>query len=184
MNDAIRISLPSAPRRAAIGSRSLDEVSRACLDARCERARQAGREEALLELSGGVGHALEAAAVRLDEARERAEAELAVFAVELSVEIAGMLTRKAVDAGQYDIERIVREALAASGIGRGACVIHLAPGDIEHLDKATFRAETQFAADPHLNPGDVHVTTPRGLLVRELDACLASIREALFESLP
>ena len=43
----------------------------------------------------------------------------------------------------------MRGALADSGVGRGACVVHL--------------------------------STPRGLLVREMDATLTSIREQLLE---
>ncbi|MFT4539853.1 MAG: flagellar biosynthesis/type III secretory pathway protein FliH [Planctomycetota bacterium] len=175
----IKVPITRRPTGASLSRLSLAGVSDACIGERCERARQKGREEATQELSGGLGQAFERAAERLDEARETAETEVSRFAVQLSVEIAGMLTRREVDAGNYDIERIVREAMAASGIGRAPCTIHLAPSDVEKIESSAFRTGTTIEADPNLAVGDVQLSTPQGLLVRELDSCLGSIRDAL-----
>ena len=77
------------------------------------------------------------------------------------------------------MERIVRETLQAAGVGRGTCVVHLNPSDAARLADVVFRAGTTLESDPEVAPGDVHVTTPRGLLVRDVEAAVASIGERL-----
>jgi flagellar biosynthesis/type III secretory pathway protein FliH len=89
--------------------------------------------------------------------------------------------RAEVDAGRYDIEKIVREALQVSGAGRSECVVHLHAEDMKRLSGIAFRSATRLEADPEISRGDVHVSTPRGVVVRDLDAALASIGERLRE---
>jgi flagellar biosynthesis/type III secretory pathway protein FliH len=127
--------------------------------------------------------ALDAACARLDQAREEAAASLALHAVQLAVEIAQTLVRAEVSAGRHDLEAIVREALAASGVGRGDCVVHLNPLDAAAVADVRFRAGTRIEADEAVRRGDVQVSTPHGLLVREIPEALRSIHERLLGEL-
>ena len=44
-------------------------------------------------------------------------------------------------------------------------------------------ADPTLELDPNMVRGDVHLSTPRGLLVRDLDSALDTIREQLLEEL-
>ena len=144
-----------------------------------ERGYARGQAEAL----EGAAQALNQAAERLDQAREQATAQLTSDTVELAVEIARQLVQVEISAENYDLERIVRTSLAHSGLGRGSAVVHVSPEDQERLAAITFRAGTEIKADPKIQAGDVQVESPRGLLVREIDASLESIREQLLEDI-
>jgi flagellar biosynthesis/type III secretory pathway protein FliH len=134
-----------------------------------------GEARALAATAG----ALDRAVATLEAARSRAEQDLSHAAVELAIEIARTLVRAEIDAGRYDIERIVRESLAASGVGRRACVVHLNPIDAERLKSVPFRSATVIEPDLEVARGDVHVTTPHGILVRDVDSALDSIAERI-----
>lgn len=127
--------------------------------------------------------ALEMAAERLDQAREAAENEVPGQVIDLAVAIARELLIVELHAGNYDLERMVRSTLADSGVGRGECTVHVSRQDAERLKSVTFRAGTRIEADPSLSDGDIQVTTPRGLLVREIDSCMDAIREQLLEEI-
>ena len=101
----------------------------------------------------------------------------------LAVEIARTLVRKELMAGTHNMESMVREALAASGAGRGPCTVHLNPADLAQLESVRFRAGTELEADDAVARGDVHVETPHGLLVRENTEALRSIHERLLGEL-
>ncbi|MCA9000330.1 MAG: hypothetical protein KDB61_00305 [Planctomycetes bacterium] len=148
-----------------------------------EKARQAGYQAGMQEAHQKAAKALEDAVERLEKSREEALASLSTAAVELSVEIARQIVRVEIQAGNYDLERIVRGALSQSGLGRGNAVIHVSPVDYERLQEVNFRKGTEVAVDTGLEPGDVHVQAAQGLLVREVSECLASIREHLLEDL-
>lgn len=138
-----------------------------------------GRAEAEREAQSDLLRELAAAIERLGAAREQAGAQVIEVATALAVEIARTVLRTEVGRGHYDIERIVRETLSHSGVGRGACVVHLNPGDAAALADVRFRAGTTIEADEAVARGDVHVTTPRGLLVREIDEIVRAIAERL-----
>src|SRR5262245_40035709 len=120
--------------------------------------------------------ALDLAAQQLAESPQQLLAEITSAVVDLASEIARAVVRSEIAAGRHDIERIVRETLSASGVGRGACVVHVHPRDAERLRGVPFRSGTEIEADPEVAEGDVHVTTPHGLLVREIDELLAAVR--------
>ncbi len=139
-------------------------------------------------LAEGEARALAGAARRLDEAAEdlrraREASDVAVIedTTRLALAIAREVVRAEIDAGRYDLERIVREALAASGAGRAACVVHLNPVDVERLSGVAFRAATRLESDPEVAAGDVHISTQRGTLVRDVDAALANLAERFQE---
>jgi flagellar biosynthesis/type III secretory pathway protein FliH len=143
---------------------------------------EARAEGAVLERGRSAG-ALAAAAERLDAHRAEAAEELAQTAVDLALEIARHLVAVEVESGRHDIERIVRESLAASGAGRGECTVHLHPSDAATLAGTVFRSGTRIEADQGVARGEVQVETPNGLLVRNLPDALDEIGRRLLGSL-
>lgn len=136
-----------------------------------ERGLAQGRAEALRNAAG----ALQRAADELEAEHSRA----AQLAVELALEIARVLLRREVRAKNYDLEAIVRETLAVSGVDRGRCVVHLNPEDAAALESVAFRAGTTLEPDVAVARGNVQVSTPRGLLVREFEQALDAIGSEL-----
>jgi len=173
--EPLKIALPKAPRGATLCRGGLASL----LEKRVAQARAEGERAASVR----AARSLELAAARLDAAREEAEAALARNAVALAVEIARTLVRKELLAGTHNLESMVREALAASGAGRGPCTVHLHPADIAQLESVRFRSGTELEPDEAVARGDVHVETPHGLLVRENAEALRSIHERLLGEL-
>ena len=64
-----------------------------------------------------------------------------------------------------------------------ACVVHLHPEDARKLESVPFRSGTRIQADIGVSRGSVHVETPMGLMVRELDSALDAIAERVREEL-
>lgn len=184
---ALKVHLHAAPVQARIEGYSLQQVADDHAASREEAAFARGHAEGHAEgLASSVESgkaALESALALLEEKVERAERELSHHAVEIGVEIASALVRSRIDAGEYDLEQIVRGALSDSGVGRGEVTVHLHPGDHRALEGTTFRSGTRLEVDPTLPRGDVHLSTPRGLLVRDVGGALESIREQLLEDL-
>jgi len=127
---------------------------------------------------------LDQLARELEEREERLKATLARTASELALEIARTLLRSEISEGRYDLERIVRDTLRDSGVGRGHCVVHLNPADHAQLAAARFRSGTRLEPDEGIARGNVHVETQLGLLVRDMDGALDSIARRLREELP
>jgi flagellar biosynthesis/type III secretory pathway protein FliH len=173
--EAHAVALHAVPTAARLIEGGLEEALEAYVVARERRAQEAGR----LAARAGAFAALDAAAARLDHAREAALEGVVHQTVDLALEIARTLLRCELPAGRYDLEAMVREALSFSGVERGRCIVHLHPDDVGRLEGATFRAGTQLEADPGVPRGSVHVTTPQGLLVRDLDEALRAIGERL-----
>ena len=173
--DPLKLALTKAPRNV--------NLCRGGVGALVEKHVAKARVEGERAASARAARALELAAARLDAAREEAQAALARNAVALAVEIARTLVRKELMAGTHNIESMVREALAASGAGRGPCTVHLNPADIAQLQDVRFRAGTELEPDEAVARGDVHVETPHGLLVRENAEALRSIHERLLGEL-
>ena len=148
-----------------------------------EEAFENGRRQGEESVRGALAATLDAALAEIESLRESAVARLAQDASGLAVEIARELVRCEIKAQRHDIERIVRETLAGTSVGRGACVVHLHPKDAARLERVHFRARTQIEADPAVAEGDVHVTTPQGLLVRDLEHALDAIAARLRQEL-
>jgi flagellar biosynthesis/type III secretory pathway protein FliH len=174
-----RIAPGAEPCAARLVQGTLEDALEAHVVARERRARAAGRAEGLAAARAGAVGALDAAALRLDQAREAALGDVVHQSVDLALEIARTLLRCELPAGRYDLEAMVREALSFSGVERGRCVVHLHPEDAARLANVTFRAGTAVESDPGVPRGSVHVTTPQGLLVRDLDEALRAIGERL-----
>ncbi len=174
------ITIPRQPESALLASGDLQDS----LERFVARREQVAAERATAELQLSIGAAVDTALGRLDASREEALAHLNHTAVELAVEIARQLLRAELPAGHYDLEGIVREALSFTNTGRGYCIVHLNPTDAAALADVPFRSGTEIESDPSVPRGSVHVTTPQGLLVRDLDEALLSIGERLLGDLP
>lgn len=173
--EPLRVALPTPPAAAALCAGGWSSF----VERRLTVARAQGERDACER----AARALDAAVERLERSREEAAAQLARNAVTLAVEIARTLVRVEVDAGRHGLEDMVREALAASGAGRGPCQVHLNPRDLAQLSGARFRSGTVLEADDAVARGDVQVSAPHGLLVRETSEALRSIHERLLGEL-
>ena len=160
-------------------ARSLDEIADALGELELRRASEAIRREAFMEATETAAKALASAAERIELAIDRAEESLSCDAVELGVEIARQILKLEVQAGNYDLERIVRATLGASDVKRGRCVVYVHPDDAAMLEDTVFREETEVRPDASVPRGGVHVETPRGLLVRDASAAREESREQL-----
>ena len=178
-----QIGLHRAPSDAQVQPYRLAQLDQRIREADRSAAYERGVRDGLQQAQAQAAGALEAAVERLDEARELALDQLTSAAVELSVEIARQLVQVELRAGHYDLERIVRMSLAHSGLGRGSAIVQVNPGDAERLAQVTFRAGTEIVPNNALDAGDVHVESPNGLLVREVETALESIREQLLEDI-
>jgi flagellar assembly protein FliH len=168
-----------APIAVRVSGSSLELLAERSIAARVEAAFEHGRREAQAAQLASAAAALEAASARVDEARAEAVEELTETAITLGLEVAEQLLRRELGRGNYDLERIVRESLASSGVGRGNCTVHLHPDDFATLAQVSFRVGTKIEADSAVTQGDVHISTPQGLLVHETSQALESIRAAL-----
>jgi flagellar biosynthesis/type III secretory pathway protein FliH len=172
------LSLPDGARLAA--AELLAHGAEATRELLLERARAEGAEAGREEAAAVLDRAVE----RLSALEVEARAALARAATELALEIARTLLRREIADGNYDLERIVREALGEAAVGRSPCVVHLNPTDHARLSVARFRSGTKLEADEGVARGDVHVETSLGLLVRDLDGALEAIGKRLQEELP
>lgn len=179
MKHDLRVDLPRAPLAVALANAPPESWLAAQRDGELEAAREAGRREGAAAVLEGSSQLLERAVEALARSQEEARAECARQTVDLAVAIARRILRVELVAGHHDIERTVRETLAHSGVGRGSCVVHLHPADHERLRHVVFRAGTRLEPDEGVALGCVQVTTPKGLLVHEIDACIEAVAERL-----
>jgi len=168
-----------AVRTRPTAARLADGPFEGALDRLVERRVQAARVQGAIEARTALGVDIESAVTRLDEARDQAVEQLAHTSIELALEITRNLLRTEIPEGRYDLEAIVREALSVSGVGRGRCTIHINPVDATGLADIQWRAGTELEPDPDVARGSVHITTPQGLLVRDLDDAMVAIRDRL-----
>jgi flagellar assembly protein FliH len=150
-------------------------------------ARRAAREDALraegfAAATQGAVQALERAALAMEEQVAELQGQVAELASRIALDVAQELLRKELREGNYDIEAIVRSVLAQTGPG-GAKTLRVHPEDAAALEGAAFRTGTTVVADPAVRRADVHLETDQGVLVRDIDACVATIRENLLEAL-
>lgn len=168
-----KLLLPKRPRAIRLVDGDLNAYIQREVDAAFER----GRQDAL----STTCDLIEQAANRVDLAREEALLEIPTFATRFAQEIALQLLHIQLDQGEHDIEKMVRQTLAESGVGRGECTVHVNPADFERLSDSVWRAGTHVEADPGVAVGTVQVTTPQGLLVRDVDLCVKHAAERIHE---
>lgn len=141
-----------------------------------ERARAEGYA------AGVSGHMAELN-TRIQDAVERAEQALreqfAQSACELAVVLAERLVCATVEAGNHDVEALVRRALSQSLPDASGLTVRLNPNDVLALSKVEFSAEVRFEPDKSLQPGDVVVESSHGRLVRSLRELIADLADQL-----
>jgi len=172
------VRLHAAPSGARIVPGSLQDL--AALRRR-ERADALRAEGHALATQGAV-QVLDRAAARFEEQVAELHGQVAELAARIAMDVAQELLRKELREGNYDIEAIVRSVLGQTGPG-GAKTLRVHPEDAAALEGAAFRTGTTVVADPAVRRADVHLETDQGMLVRDIDACVAAIRENLLEAL-
>lgn len=170
-----RLLLPRKP----IGIRLLPGDLNTYIERQVDQAFERGRDDALANSC----HLIEQAAQRINAARDEALQEIPAFATRFAEEVARQLLRIELSQGSHEIETMVRATLAESGVGRAECTVHVHPDDMQRLTSTVFRRGTKIEADPGVALGSVQVTTPQGLLVRDLDLCIKHAAERIHEHL-
>lgn len=165
--------------RTPTAARLLATGAEAVLAERLARARAEGYAQGLEQGRRGCAEILDAAVERLSALEAEQHEALTRTAVEVAVEIAQVLLRREIGAGNYDMEKIVRSTLAEAATGRAPCRVHVNPIDHATLSSVRFRSGTEIAADGGVPRGDVHVETQVGLLVRDTEMALRTIRQRL-----
>lgn len=171
------VRLAHEPTAVRLG-RGPDALS-AFIDERLQEAREEGRRQGFLEGQASVAEILGQTNEAVAQAHTVAEEELAMTTIFLARSIARQILRTEIAEGRYDLERIVRECLASSGVGRGQVTVHLNPADAASLADVSFRSATTIESDVEVARGDVHVETPMGTLIRDVDQLLATIVERI-----
>jgi len=180
---ADELRLPRAPAGVRVVEGAPERATAAVIDARLEQAYRRGLADGERRALETAGSALSAAVERLEALGAEARESVATTAVQLAVQIASQLLEVEVHTGRYDLERVVRGVLAASGAGRAPCVLHLHPEDAARLDGVPLRAGTEVEADPSVPRGDVHLTTQHGLFVRDLARAVREIGDRILGEL-
>jgi flagellar biosynthesis/type III secretory pathway protein FliH len=175
-SERYRVRLERSPTAA----RLLATGAEAVLTERLARARAEGHAQGLEEGRRGCAEVLDAAVERLSALEAEQHEAVTRTAIEVALEITRVLLRREIGAGNYDMEQIVRSALAEAATGRAPCRVHVNPIDHATLSGVRFRSGTEIAADSGVPRGDVHVETQQGLLVRDSDMALRAIRRRLW----
>ncbi len=102
----------------------------------------------------------------------------------LAVEIARKILLKEVQEGNYEIEKIILEALKISPTQQDV-VVRLNPGDLEQYEKSTkdqsggLLTHVKLAADPGIEAAQCVVDTDKGMVEYLIEEHLANVSEAL-----
>jgi flagellar assembly protein FliH len=175
----IRLHAPLTDARTVPGPADAEDAGP---DAAAEAARRA------LETERGAlaraAQALERAAAGLSDLQDTIAREAEAHLAELAVAIARKVLKQAVDAGQYDVEAIVQEALRCAP-SRREVVVRLNPEDLARIEKAGAEGKplglggVRLAADPALGRAECAVDTAEGTVDVRLEDQLQEVRQAL-----
>ncbi|MCE5279980.1 MAG: FliH/SctL family protein [Planctomycetaceae bacterium] len=133
-----------------------------------------------------------AATVQARQAMEQAASELVRLLHELPIglekqlatlalEIARKVICREIDAGRYEIDAIVAQALEGIDTRRGGVAVRLNPADLERSGLARGAAGdgAVFQADAAIKPGQCRIETPDGVAEWTLDNHMEQIARAL-----
>ena len=178
---AEQVRLHAQPVSVALAQGDQGDLFASLLERRERAAFESGQRAGRAEVLAQAVVRLDSAAAQFTKAMESSTATLVSDSVELALAIAAELVRSEVEARRHGIEALVRDTLTASGVGRGACTVHVSPEDAAALSQLSFRSTTRIEADPDVRRACVQVETPQGLLVRDIDAALVSVAARLRE---
>lgn len=153
----------------------------AVIEAALERARAEGRAEAEAGLLAVLSKRLEVAAEESNAADLELRDDFAQSACQLAVALAERLVCAKVDAGEHNVEGIVRQALSQSLPDPAGLTVRLHPSESLALSKVDFSSEVHFEPDKSLSPGDVVIESSHGRLVRALRELVDDLAENLPE---
>ncbi len=128
--------------------------------------------------------ALEKAADKCREAREKIIEQAEGQLLDLSIEIARKVLMQEIQAERYQIEPIVREALSRIP-QRTDVVVHLHPDDLACCELAkqdasdSAQATVRFTADPGVDRGECLLRTSEGTVRSTVEEHLAEITKTL-----
>lgn len=129
--------------------------------------------------------ALEAATSRLGQVQEQLVGELEEHVVELALNVSRKVLMQEVQAGRYEIEPIVKEALLHVSI-RKDVVVHLNPEDYSACEMvkqqgggAGNAGDLHFVSDPVVPRASCVLETSQGVIKSTIDGHLDEITSAL-----
>ncbi len=131
-----------------------------------------------------AGQALQDAAVKLQQFQEEIFSSHKEQIVRLSVEIAGKILQKELADGNYEVEKIIQQALKEAP-SRDGIVVRLNSDDLERYEKAIKDKGTEVPAsvklvpDEGIGPGQCVVETDKGMIEYFIQEHLKKISEAL-----
>ncbi|MBN1818902.1 MAG: hypothetical protein JW828_16180 [Sedimentisphaerales bacterium] len=157
------------------------ETQEPCVD---ETTRLREQLESVRQEVRSLTEMLEAAAAQVKEYYQQLTDSHRDQIVRLSIGIAEKILMKQIQAGQYDIEKIVSEALLHAPAGENIR-LRLSPKDMETLaglweqaDKPQFH-HVELIVDPKLNPAECVAETDKGIVESLLAEHLRQIETAL-----
>lgn len=171
---------------ATAGAAAADTTSAQELARRVEQQRQQMQRE----LAGDKAHlaaacqALHAAAEELNKLRADMLAEAEGQLLDLALEIARKVLMQEIQAGRYEIEPIVAEALRHVP-PRCDVVVHLHPEDHARCETASAdepgaeSGSVRLVADPNVRRAECRLETSQGIVESDVETHLGEIAEAL-----
>ncbi|MHC4263225.1 MAG: FliH/SctL family protein [Planctomycetota bacterium] len=178
-SSAERLRLPSTPSAVVVHDGPADQAIAAIFESRARDRERAAADAARAEAATG----LEQLAAGFAAEQQSITDELTRAAVTLGVEVARAILRTELDAGRYELEPVLREALGMASEGRGEARVHVSPADAERLADVRLRAGTELVPDNDCTRGEIRVESKLGQVVRDPERSLDQVREALFEEL-
>ncbi len=148
------------------------------------RSQMAEQVEADLTALRMAKTALEKAADKCREAREKIIEQAEGQLLDLSIEIAQKVLMQEIQAERYQIDPIVREALSKIP-QRTDVVVHLHPDDLARCELAeqdgsdSAQATVRFAADPGVDRGECLLQTSGGTVKSTVEEHMAEITKTL-----
>lgn len=184
MAGVISIRLPHkiAAVRVAGAASSAAAAGSAAGDADLQ-ARAGALVDAQLRQLGSAIDAVTQAAEELEAQRQQIIRKAEGQMVDLAVNIARKVLMQEIQAGRYDIDPIVREALASVQQRQGA-LVRLNPSDLERCELARQGDESgtvKFVGDASIPPAHCTIETVQGQVVSTVEGHLQQVAEALKE---
>jgi flagellar assembly protein FliH len=171
----------SEPGAASEGAAPAGQTPRAAeLEARLDEARK--QLEAERRQLRQAREALGEAAGKLQRLHEDLLAQAEEQLLTLSLEIARKVLAQEIQAGRYEIDPLIAEAMKQLP-ARCDVTVHLHPNDHARCKMAEeLRGDSQslrFVADADVRPGECFLETPEGAVETSVETQLAQIAEAL-----
>lgn len=143
---------------------------------------QAQQDAQIARQLSQVMAALNEAAADLQEMQKRLMQDAEQQLLDLAFKIAGKILNQEIQAGRYEIDPIVRQAI--SGISTNQeIVVYLNPLDLARCkivqDEGESLGYLKFAADPSVEPAHCRVQTQSGTLTGGIDSQMEDLAEAL-----